>query len=1028
MPALGSSGQLQVSPTSGTACREGANEDQDQVGEGRAVPASNNMEATPIVAQAMDVPPPCELDRGKSFMQEVQERIEEVRSRRDSVEQTLGIPAGSISERAIGTSRRQTRTSALSASFEVGESKRRRGCNISFRTAVLGSMAVSVVLACAAMFLLVEIFTEKFKRDEQSGCESRVQLRLDLIDGLAYEQVTKQQYKIRLKSIAAKIEEFVTIPADRALDAVWGSMLTQQHANASWTGTTPHERKELAYRSWVELSRAWSYTAKCNASNISCDLACRPRVTGLFVGFRTGEYAGFSLQGSYSKSSYGCPLPRATLWDAPVARENGSSLLMLWNASVASGAPITWQQQVVWDPNLDPAYAVQVLVSSETPAASEQQSIRVWSNVTTFADSGEVGLSRTAPVAYCGRYSCFSGVVGARIRLQDVASYCSILWTQLQVTLALQTPPVRITNATSSIYIVNQVSELFPNQQGILLASSGSEAPLPTGVPPQAAYSSQPIVRAASTAILRRFQGWNDSALQQPAGQPPQVQEDAGFFFAGAENGTLIFNFSRGRTQSACEPDHNPLHTDCFDVGVISMRIDDHTRWLGVIVLPAGTFGVRASETRTSAEQQMVEMSHRFDMIMLWSRVVSMIVVLVVVTASVVIGLLLGITVSKPLHRLSVLMRKLVELDFAHDSPEFAELQWGRRCGIRDVRELQQAFRRLSLGTEAFARFVPETVVRNIIHGDTSATELQVRSRNITIMNSDIEGFTAISESLSQRDLLFVLTRYLSVMTRVVELYDGVVSEIQGDGLIVFWNAPDDVEDHGSKACAASLAQQHAVSLLGAEFATLDLPSLSIRIGIHTGLVRTGNIGSERKMKFGCLGEPMKVAGVLQEMCKPYGVQVICSDDTYASVVDHSGFFCRRLDKVRVKGSGQETWIYEVLGCEPGVGEDGRMNPESGAGDDNDFRRSARSATSNVASVASEAVLMSIAAQSERLWTPESSPIRGFRRGTQEDHTSRDVSATTSTAIKVASHATAPPRPSLPSSAGGTTWRRHGSS
>merc|ERR1719330_53835 len=310
------------------------------------------------------------------------------------------------------------------------------------------------------------------------------------------------------------------------------------------------------------------------------------------------------------------------------------------------------------------------------------------------------------------------------------------------------------------------------------------------------------------------------------------------------------------------------------------------------------------------------------------SRVAGVAVILIVVFASLAFGSWLGARVAGPLRRLSDLMTRLRDLDFAHESAEFAELHAGRQSRIRDVQELQEAFHKLSRGTEAFSRFVPETVVRHIIHGDTSATKLQVLRRNITIMNSDIEGFTTMSEHLTQRDLLFVLTRYLSVMTRVVELYDGVVSEIQGDGLIVFWNPPDDVENHASKACAASLAQQQAVGYLNAEFAMLDLENLNVRIGIHTGDVMSGNIGSESKMKFGCLGEPMKIAENLQDACKTYGVPVICSADTFAQVKDSSGFSCRRLDEVHVKGSGEPTVIYEVYGLDSHPEEDLDEEPE----------------------------------------------------------------------------------------------------
>jgi len=195
--------------------------------------------------------------------------------------------------------------------------------------------------------------------------------------------------------------------------------------------------------------------------------------------------------------------------------------------------------------------------------------------------------------------------------------------------------------------------------------------------------------------------------------------------------------------------------------------------------------------------------------------------------------------------------------------------------------------------------------------------------------------------------------------------------------LIVFWNTPDDVQDHASKACAAALAQQHAIGLLNSEFATLDLPYLSVRIGVHTGYVMSGNIGSESKMKFGCLGEPMKVAACLQEFCRPYGAQVICSADTHSEVEQGVRFLCRRLALVRVKGSGEATWIYEVVGREDSS-ED--LDGEVEAGSEQLGRRqratdvrpgvNSLKSTSSVVSEAIRKSTSSLVSPSAPLWRP----------------------------------------------------------
>lgn len=96
----------------------------------------------------------------------------------------------------------------------------------------------------------------------------------------------------------------------------------------------------------------------------------------------------------------------------------------------------------------------------------------------------------------------------------------------------------------------------------------------------------------------------------------------------------------------------------------------------------------------------------------------------------------------------------------------------------------------------------------------------------------------------------------------------------------------------------------------------MDLPTLAIRIGIHTGSTLTGNIGSQSKMKYGCLGDTKQFAMKLEESCKAYGVGVICSAQTYHALGESSGFLCRKLDTVQVEGQSEATSLYEVIGRE----------------------------------------------------------------------------------------------------------------
>lgn len=107
-----------------------------------------------------------------------------------------------------------------------------------------------------------------------------------------------------------------------------------------------------------------------------------------------------------------------------------------------------------------------------------------------------------------------------------------------------------------------------------------------------------------------------------------------------------------------------------------------------------------------------------------------------------------------------------------------------------------------------------------------------------------------------------------------------------------------------------------ALGPLNQELSALGLPALEVRVGLNTGDVLSGTFGSDKKMKFGCMGDPVNLASRLEGLCKEYGVGIICSSFTYNQLPASAGFVCRKLDKVQVKGKRESVEIYEVMGCE----------------------------------------------------------------------------------------------------------------
>lgn len=297
------------------------------------------------------------------------------------------------------------------------------------------------------------------------------------------------------------------------------------------------------------------------------------------------------------------------------------------------------------------------------------------------------------------------------------------------------------------------------------------------------------------------------------------------------------------------------------------------------------------------------------------TRVGSAAVCIVMVMVSMVASRLLAAYVAAPMHDTSRVLRQLAALP----GQELHRVQSDMHASpLKEVNELGNAMCSMLESVHMFSRYIPKTVVKGIVGGDERTRKLHVDRREVTIMFSDLQDFTTISESVPQMDLLFILTRYLSLMTPIIESYEGVVAEIMGDGLLVFFNTPDDVQNHAAKACASVLVQQEVLnSVLNPELGMLELPQLVLRVGVHTGMVLSGTLGSSTRMKFGCLGDPVNLASRLEGLCKVYGVSAMCSGMTVDSVGRDTELFFRQLDLVQVKGKNTPTRVYEVMGLHP---------------------------------------------------------------------------------------------------------------
>ncbi|MBU1017947.1 adenylate/guanylate cyclase domain-containing protein [Patescibacteria group bacterium] len=216
----------------------------------------------------------------------------------------------------------------------------------------------------------------------------------------------------------------------------------------------------------------------------------------------------------------------------------------------------------------------------------------------------------------------------------------------------------------------------------------------------------------------------------------------------------------------------------------------------------------------------------------------------------------------------------------------------------------------------AFGHYVNKSVVEQIMK-DPKTLELGGAKRTVTVFFSDIAGFTSISEKMEPGKLVNFLNRYLDSMTDIILEYQGTLDKYEGDAIMAFWGAPVPVEEHAKNACLAALKNQAQLKIFREECEKQGLPPIRIRIGLNTGDVIAGNMGSENRFDYTVMGDTVNLGSRLEGINKQYGTEVIVSEFTYEQIKDD--FVCRELDLIRVKGKEQPVRIYELIGTKDGV-------------------------------------------------------------------------------------------------------------
>lgn len=207
-----------------------------------------------------------------------------------------------------------------------------------------------------------------------------------------------------------------------------------------------------------------------------------------------------------------------------------------------------------------------------------------------------------------------------------------------------------------------------------------------------------------------------------------------------------------------------------------------------------------------------------------------------------------------------------------------------------------------------FSNYVSKSIVDELIK-HPEKLELGGEDREITVLFSDIRGFTTLSESLTPQQLVSHLNEYLSAMTDIIFKYEGTLDKYVGDEIMAFWNAPLEQPNHAELASLTALDMMIKLKELNETWPPEK--RFNIGIGLSSGIMTVGNMGSKSRMDYTLMGDNVNLGARLEGTNKIYSTNIIISEATYEKIKDM--FICRELDNIRVKGKKKPVKIYEVM-------------------------------------------------------------------------------------------------------------------
>lgn len=212
--------------------------------------------------------------------------------------------------------------------------------------------------------------------------------------------------------------------------------------------------------------------------------------------------------------------------------------------------------------------------------------------------------------------------------------------------------------------------------------------------------------------------------------------------------------------------------------------------------------------------------------------------------------------------------------------------------------------------TRLFGQYVPPKLVDDLAEFQP-ANLLEGQERELTVLFSDVRGFTSLSENLNPNELTDLMNRLLTPLTNVIHQNNGTIDKYMGDAIMAFWGAPIPQENHASLAVASAIAMQDALHDIQASLTEFNVGELAMGVGIHTGAMAVGNMGSEFRMAYTVMGDAVNLGSRLEGLTRQYGVDILVSEAVQESA---SEFGYLPIDRVLVKGKTKPVSIYTPVG------------------------------------------------------------------------------------------------------------------